>query len=435
MFRRLITFLVPVSVLFIALISVAVHSSATIGSTALWWGLEFIIIVIYLIATFLFFKSENSKSVIIVHLFLLWNIFSIVRGFFAAEIYWDWKGLIGNAFVLLLPVIIYIAANKDRTQSILSFYVKFVLPISVLLSIPFIPLRLWIAYFYPISLLLLFFPTLKLNWKIPLAAFALVAILDFSVRSNVIKFGVPVLLILLYYVRFFVATDVILKVFQRVFMVAPWIFFVLAVSGIFNVFNLKEYLQVNYIAQTVDNEGNVRKQAITDDSRTFMYQETLHSADKYNYWILGRSPARGNETVAFATSMEEITGRPERLRNEANVPNVFNWTGIIGLILYFLVFLKSSALAIYQSNNIYSKFLGIYVAFRWMYAWVEDPYLFDMNNFSIWLMIGLCFSESFRNMNNFEVQLWARGIFSSKYARIMDYLERETNPRLYAVKN
>jgi hypothetical protein len=164
-----------------------------------------------------------------------------------------------------------------------------------------------------------------------------------------------------------------------------------------------------------------------------MYEEVLRSAKNYNYWVIGRSPARGNETFAFASLLEEITGRNERYRNEANITNVFTWMGIIGVILYFLVFYKATYLAINKSNNIFSKLIGLFVAFRWMYAWVEDYYAFDMNNFVIWIMIGTCFSYSFRKMNNAEVIIWARGIFEPKYIRYMNYFNKnvpKTFPKL-----
>ena len=142
---------------------------------------------------------------------------------------------------------------------------------------------------------------------------------------------------------------------------------------------------------------------------------------KYNYWILGRSPARGNETTVFADKAE-ITGREERLRNEANIPNIFTWTGTIGVLLIFFIFYRASWLAINRSSNIYIKLIGLFVAFRWLYAWIEDYYAFDINTFTVWFMIGICFSESFRNMNNSEVKLWIRGIFAKKYqTAYLDY--------------
>ncbi|MDD2911353.1 MAG: hypothetical protein PHS87_07055, partial [Petrimonas sp.] len=72
--------------------------------------------------------------------------------------------------------------------------------------------------------------------------------------------------------------------------------------------------------------------------------------------------------------------------------------------------------------NIYAKMLGIYIAFRWLYAWVEDVNNFSLNYFMLWVMIGLCFSYTFREMTNKEVALWVRGIFDVRYIRLQNHL-------------
>jgi hypothetical protein len=288
---------------------------------------------------------------------------------------------------------------------------------------------------FPISLLLLLLPNFKKQWKIVLLLVGLVASFgDLSTRSHIFKYMVPVLILALYYFRFFVAYFEIIKNFRIVLLFAPWFFLFLGVSGIFNVFRMNEYMNINYIAETTNAEGTVKKQDITDDSRTFMYEESIKSAKKHNYWWIGRSPARGNDSEAFGDEMEEITGRRERLRNEAGIPNLFNWTGIIGVILYFFIFIRASSLAINHSNNIYSKLIGLFVAFHWAYTWVENTGTFTMNTFTIWLLIGICFSSSFRKMNNLEVKIWARGIFSKKYVKFLQYLEGNMTKKIPNVK-
>ena len=405
--RSILSKLVLFTVLPIAIYSFQRFVPTPIGSTFFWWIIQASILMIFLAARFMFFERENKKHFLIVDLFLYWIIFSLIRGIFMAEIYWDYKSLIERSFELLLIIVTYVTSNKERLQAILSFYIKYTIPLALVVIIFQGVFNAMGNFLYLLSFLLLFLPLLKSQWKTVLIVFAIlmIAIGIFSgARSLIVKFGVPILILLLYYFRFFVATNQIIKLTHKVLLIAPWMFFALGVSGIFNVFQIKEYLNINYVAEVQTNEG-VQKQDITDDSRTFIYTEVLKSAQKYNYWILGRSPARGNETVVFASYLEEISGRNERYRNEANVPNIFTWMGIIGLLLYSLVFYKASFLAIYKSNNIFCKLLGLFVAFRWAYAWVEDFSSFGINDFTIWLMIGVCLSESFRKMNNLEVKL------------------------------
>jgi hypothetical protein len=429
MLKYVFSILVSFTVLPIAIFSVQRFSSMPLGNTTIWWLIQVIVLLILLVARFVFFQRENRRHFLFLNLFLIWVIFSVVRGVYMAENYWDFKSLIERAFELFLPVVAYTASNKERLQSILSFFVKVVLPSSVLFLFA-VPPGAWGWYLFPVGFLILFLPALKTPWKILLVVIALVALLgDISTRSHTFKYGIPILLLLIYYFRFFIATDQILNIGRLVFTIAPWVLLFLGVSGIFNVFKINEYIKTSYVAETTNAEGEIKKQDLTDDSRTFIYTEVLQSAKKHNYWILGRSPARGNDTVAFADFFQQITGKNERYKNEANVPNIFTWMGIIGLLLYFLVFYKAFTLAITKSNNIYIKIIGLFVAFRWAYAWAEDYAAFGTNDLTIWLMVGACLSESFRKMNNLEVKLWARGIMENRYVKYLNYINKDA-PRI-----
>ena len=120
-----------------------------------------------------------------------------------------------------------------------------------------------------------------------------------------------------------------------------------------------------------------------------------------------------------------MTGRYERISNEIGLANVFTWTGIIGVVLFSLIFFRASYLAVNRSKSIYAKMLGIYVAFRWLYSWIEDVNDFSLNYFMLMVMIGLCFSESFRNMTNKDITIWVRGIFDVRYVRLQQYLYKK----------
>lgn len=180
----------------------------------------------------------------------------------------------------------------------------------------------------------------------------------------------------------------------------------------------------------VDGEGNIVEQDIIVDTRTFLYVEVLESAVNNNYWLLGRTPARGNDSDTFGVLAAELTGRYERIENEIGLANVFTWTGIVGVILYFLIFYRATFLAINKSRNIYVKMLGVYVAFRWLFSWIEDVNNFSLNYFMLMIMLGLCFSYSFRNMTDNEIIIWARGIFDVRYVRLQQILfKKEINEK------
>jgi len=410
--------LVPYTIIPIAISSVRQYTSIPIGNTFIWWGIYLVIMVIlFWSAISGFLNPYDKKELRVIKLYLFWNIISIFYGLFMAESYWHYKMLVSMGLTLLLPIIAYIGTNKAHAQSILSVFIRFSLPLAILLF-PLLDKGSWGWYLYPVTLLMLFFPVLPLRAKYLIAILTIIPILaDFNARSHVIKYSIPILLLLFfYYTRIYSFSGKLLEITRKIVIVAPFIFFGLAVSGIFQIFKMDEYIDEDLTTTEQNSDGEVVEKDLKFDSRTFIYQEVLTSALKYNYWFLGRSPARGNETEWFKGEMIETYGTPERPSNEVGILNVFTWTGVIGVVLIFLVFYRASYLAINLSNNLFSKLIGLFVAFHWAYSWVEEYQLLDTNNFVIWLMVGLCFSNSFRRMNNAEVKLWVHGIFNRNYS-------------------
>ena len=251
---------------------------------------------------------------------------------FVAEGYWEWKGLISNIMGLLLPLVAYSSTNKVVVQTMLGYYVKYALPLFLILVF-LIRRDAFGSYLMPISFLILFLPALsKRKTILLLLIVAVVMIADLSSRSNVIKFGVPILLLSIYYLRDKI-TSKLLESVRLVFIIAPLLFFTLAVTGFFNVFNMNEDLGERKVVG-VDNEGKRVEQDIAVDTRTFIYEEVLESAMRNDYWIFGRTPARGNDSAVFGAATFELTRRYERLANEVGVANVFTWMGVIGVLLY-----------------------------------------------------------------------------------------------------
>jgi len=269
------------------------------------------------------------------------------------------------------------------------------------------------VYLAPISFLLFFIPVIPFRWKLVVIFFtAVVLFSDLGARSNVIKFVVPIILLSLYYVRFIPVK--LIETVRVILFIIPLVLFYLAVTNIFNPFKMNEYISGNYTQQSKNESGEVVEENLLADTRTFLYVEVLQSAVKYNSWLIGRSPAHGNDTEAFA-DLKAVYGKAERYSNEVAILNIFTWTGIVGVLLYFLVFYKATYLAVNQSNNIFCKMLGIYLSFRWMYGWVEDSNGFDLNYLFLWIMLGLCLSKSFRSLSDKDVEEWVKGIFYKPY--------------------
>lgn len=431
--KQIISHAIPVTILVLTLNSVWSFAkrwrsiTSVLNNTTLIWALSILILVVFFLAKYSFFDKKNQQNLRIVWIYLIWNIICIIRGMLIAEIYWDWKGLITNAMALLLPIVAYSATNRKVIQYMLSYYIRYVLPLFVIFAL-ILRADAYGFYLIPMSFLLLFFPVMTMRQKILMLAVTFVVITaDLGARSNVIKFGIPVLILGFYYLRSML-TMKILETARLLLFIIPIMLFLLGVSDIFNVFKMDEYVKGDYTTVGTDEFGNRVEINVTTDTRTFIYTEVLQSAIKNNYWLFGRTPARGNDSEIFGERAYELTRRSERLANEIGLANVFTWTGIVGVILYSLIFYRASYLAVNRSANIYIKLVGIYVAFRWLYSWVEDVNNFTLNYFMLWVMMGLCYSSTFRNMTDKEIAVWVRGIFDVRYIRLHNYLikkERE----------
>ena len=108
-----------------------------------------------------------------------------------------------------------------------------------------------------------------------------------------------------------------------------------------------------------------------------------------------------------------MSKRNERNGNEVSILNYFVWLGLVGVIFIFLLFYQATNLAIHYSNNIFSKIIGIFIAFRWAFAWVEDVNNFYIQYVYLWIFIGFCYSENFRKMTDRQMKNWVLSIFES----------------------
>ena len=393
----------------VAIISLLPYTWLAIDNTFFWWIVKAAILYVMVMSLYVNYDTSHRKVMTFISIYLGWNLLAFFHGFFMAEMYWDWKALINNTMGIMVPLLAFSATNLAVSQELLSKYMKWTFPFFPI-TIPFVLLGTWGEYLAPLTFFLFFLPVIPMRYKLIILAGTLAVVTSsLDSRSDIIKFSIPILL-LVYYLFKKIPLKIAFELPRLGLMFAPIILFTLAISGIFNPFAMKDYAEM----APIETDRETSKE-ITADTRTGLYVEVIQSAIKHNSWLIGRSPARGNDTELFGNWMEGITGRRERYGNEASILNIFTWTGIIGVILYFLIFWRVTFLAIHRSNNIFAKMIGVYLAFRWLYAWVEDFNVFNLNYFTLWLMIGLCMSKAFRELTDDGVTIWARGIFDRRY--------------------
>lgn len=415
--RRLVL-IVSFLTLFLTFRSSNSGSVFLIGGELFWWLIQLVFLGTLFQLKSAFGSPATEKNLFFVKLYLFWSVICIARGTFEASNYWEWKFLVTISFVLLLPLLAYVVHNTQAIQSIAKTWFRYALYLFIVIS-PFLYGDGVGRFLMPVTFLSLFFSILSTKWKMIVFGLTVYVIAyDLTARSNVIKFFIPFVIGNLVYFKTFRSVTTY-NISRLLLLFAPFLFFFLAVSGVFNVFKMNEYIgeysvkgdNTAIALYDVDAEQN-----LTTDTRTFLYVEVLESALNNNYVVFGRTPARGNDSASFGDYLKETlqTGKQERFGNEVSILNIFTWLGTLGVLLYFLVFMKATYLAINQSNNIFIKLIGLNVAFRWAYGWVEDFSVFDLSNIFLWAMIGMCYSESFRSMTNKEFKAWVLGIFEKK---------------------
>lgn len=372
------------------------------------WALTAIVIAAFVHAR----KFCPQKNMALINAYLLWNIFCIVRGCFVAEIYWDWKNLITTAFGMLLPAFCYAFAMPQYCALLFRNLIKWsivVFPLVLLFSTFTDRAPRYLTFFY---LFLICISALPKKWKMLTVAVLLFSCLyDVGARSTVIRAVVAALLGVLFY---FKGGNIrwSLRLVQRFVPFVPIVLFVFGAVGTFNIFKMDEYMGEHIVETNVKGEENDVN--LTADTRTLIYEENVNSAIKNKYVLLGRTPARGFDTnlmlVDFYDAMTYGVRLGERHGSEVSVLNVFLHAGLIGVILYFLVFYYGSYLAVFKSNNIYMKLIGTFVVFRWCYGWVEDFNQFDINYATLWMFIAMCYSVQFRSMNDAQFKQWILNI-------------------------
>lgn len=402
----------PFFILINTFVSVNQWSRIPLGNTFSIWALDFVTIGIILWYKRLYFYPSNKKDYVIVELYFGWMLLGVIRGMFVAEGYWEWKCWVESSLDLSLPIFVYVFSIPNVLHKVLKIWLKYALP-------AFFFFFIWVTswgskhyYLGPILFLSCFLPILKRKWQLIFIGLLLLMLFaSFGARSQVIK-SVAALLISLAYLASKYLTDKILKISHWVLYLATIILLYLGISGTFNIFEGLASNDGKYVEHTVEN-GEIVDDDLSADTRSFIYEEVINSAIKNHYVLCGRTPARGNDSPTFGTYNAEVlgTGKYERHDNEVCFTNVFTWIGLIGILLYCLIYLKSSYLAVYKSNNIFIKLVGLFIAFRFLYGWIEDFNRFDIANISLWMMIAMGFSEEFRNMNDDDFKQWVRSIF------------------------
>ena len=309
-------------------------------------------------------------------LFIILFFVSFIRGFFMAENMTHFKFLFLNLFGL--SFLLFNIGSINDLKVLRNIYSLIVLPLT-----PLLLLMPSIVFGKVLMLSTLFYIVDKRNRIVWLFVLLVGILIDSESRGNVVRFLVPILLVTIFSFRF--SSKIFNKKFFFFVSVLPFVFLV---NGIISSKSVFQLMSGFYKA----------KGSFVEDTRTPLYYEVLNSSLQNNYVLFGRSLSRGNDTVLFSRN-----NRNERVRNEAEILNIYTWFGLVGVSLYAIAIVYSSYLGAFKAKSRVIQILGWYLLFRWLWSWIGEHSGFDMNYFTFATIYVLLISKRVLNMTESEI--------------------------------
>lgn len=206
-----------------------------------------------------------------------------------------------------------------------------------------------------------------------------------------------------------------IKLAHALLLLLPIVLLIVGFLGIFNPFKMDDYIKGDMTREVKNESGENYDDDLKADTRTFIYTNVSYTMDLYDAWIMGRSPAYGDEgPIGVASEINNETHQRGRYGNEVQIMNILLWYGVIGCVLYFLMYARASFLAIYRSRSSIMKGIGIYVAFLWMWSFIWEITKFEVFFMMNIAFLGVCFSNKYREMTDKDFEQWVLGIFYKK---------------------
>lgn len=352
--------------------------------------------------------KESKKEYWPIYLFITWGLICALRGLFVAENYVEYRQLFSGIIMLSIPLLVNLSCKPTIVSYLYSFWSKYWY---VGCLIYFLFYGNIIVSLFPFLFLVSFwsFHKKRRAKQLLCIGFIFLIICGIDNRSLILKMTFSLFIgaspLLIYFLRFSFIKNIHKCCYLFVFVVFGFI-----LENIPKIYSG----EITSVKEILDNEG------ISMDTRSPLYIDVITSSIENQYMLYGRTPARGNDITisgplfywAYENGLDnKAFNKGERHFNEVLFLNIYTWTGILGLLLYSLIYFRATYLAVYKSNNVYIKIIGCYVAFHWSYGFLEDINDVDMLNIILWTYIGMCYSSRFRLMSCNDFKNWAKTLY------------------------
>lgn len=375
------------------------------------------IVLSYPLIVFIIFSLNRKVFVnfdgnIYIAFFLAYNLIVFVRGLLDIKTDQDSKVMLSYTIPLFLFVhfSIYLAAYKKSLIAVFSTFLSY--GIFFCFFIFFFDMGYTNGFpkaISPIYIMLLLIPYLGKKYTVFILCLTFVSFLsDLTNRSNMINIIVAlgILSTFLWKNKFLVLN--LMRVARMLFLILPVLFLGLGVLGVFNIFLIgKVYSDIKISSASSSQEVFV-------DSRTPIYADVFNQLVKDDALLFGLGGSGKTETSLIDVTSVDFSEiyKEGRRGTESGMLTYIQWGGLIGGFCYYLLFVKASYYGLYKSKNWFCIMLGLWVAYKGFYSFIEDSLSFSISSIFIFLPIGICMNKRIREMNDSDFKLMFRYIIN-----------------------
>lgn len=376
-------------------------SSSLYSLAALFQGLQIIGLLGLFFSVFRLadFGGLNRYLQLLLILYILWQIFFMIRGDFSNLKYDDVKSLLlsGNyglvcalvPFAVLIPVSL-INVKKLFDASFILFFLYIIFS-SVLLTDLLNPDSLdpFAREVLEVSVKFLAFPV----------GFVL---LTLDLHSNKRKlfaltiFALSIVLAIIRARRGILMMDGIVLVFAftfHFFKSAKKIGWVLAI--VYSAILGYQFYVIEYSFAKLHFLGNLFEKGM-ENTRTYV-ENCFYSSMSTLDWIIGKGYNTGYRCPGID---DEIFKGGVRKIIETDYLQLILTGGLVNLTLLFAIILPAAFLGFFQSSNLFCKKAATWIMIWVFFLYPSNGYTFSVFHISMWLMVAICHNEKFRNLSD-----------------------------------
>jgi hypothetical protein len=337
----------------------------------------------------------------IFYAYFIYHAITYIRGFFNIDWRPDWINMVSGLLFLsfLVPYWLYMP-NTNNLKLLWRSFLIWGIPIGCIIFF-FLPYDIGIMSVVNfVDVFILCIPFIKKKYSILFLAVALMAVsYDIDRRSILINAIVPILIVLFWR---FLKNDLVRKVLISALIISPLFFLFMGITHTFNIFESMNGLDI--LSTGARN--------MTVDSRTGIFVDVFSGIEKEGAYLFGLGGnGKVNTSLVFNVNHDyNLIYKYGRTTSESGILNFIQQGGLMGFVVYSLL-LIFAVMKANRSQNTFMKMLSVFIAFEYLYSFVQVPLKTNGTTFYLMLWIGMCYNKSFRNMTNPQMKEYLRTIF------------------------